>query len=253
MSKKRGLILLIIGILLCSLFVPCLVVVLTEYNQTNRLIQAIKSENVSEVKEVLAEGTNPNRTDIMPSAFWSLFETTPQRPLTVACTVGNLEIVRLLIDHGATAEYREETGFSPLRATLLYYQPDDPKIVELLLSNGASIDHEEGEFPAFYAARMVPREYDVHKANGTVFVGGYDEESAVGITEIVATLSSVHGIDSTDSTGKTLLMIGVKSENTYLVQHLIEKGCDLSIVDNAGRTAWDYAQITGNQEIIGLF
>lgn len=252
MNKKHVPILVVLGVLLVALFVAILGNRFIEFNETGRLIEAIKTENVSQVKEILEDGVDPNKTDVTPNVVWSLFETTPQRPLTVACTIGNIEIVRLLIDYGATAEYREETGFSPLRATLFYYQPNDSEIIELLLSNGASVDDREGEFPAFYAAKMAPREYDVLKANGTVFAGGYDERTAAGITEIVARLSSVHGINSADSTGKTLLMIGVERENIHLVKYLIEGGCDLSVVDNAGRTAWDYAQITKNEDIIEL-
>ena len=95
----------------------------TRWYKTEKLIQAITSENIELVNLLLAEGADPNRTDIPASWLWTLLEMSLKRPLAVACKTGNLEIGKLLIDYGATAEPIDGTGFSPLRETLCFYHP----------------------------------------------------------------------------------------------------------------------------------
>ena len=245
-----------------KIYVSCLVSLLiiaalgiwaAPYRNADKLIKAIEVRDVYKVEQLLASGTDPNHnTSVKSNLLSTLFDIVPQRPLAAACSTGDLEIVRLLIDHGATAESIDGYGWSPLRETLFYYQPDDLEIIRLLLENGADASAAEAdELPVFSAARMVPRVYDPSKANGTVFATGYDEETAKGITEIVALLwddSSVH----TGPGERTLLMYAVMQENTYLTEYLLSKGCATDITDYHGKTAFDYALESGNEAIIAL-
>lgn len=221
-----------------------------KYHQANRLITAINNEDVATVEELLENGVDPNQTDVPPSFCWSFFEFSARRPLAEACSTGNLEIVSLLVEHGATAEYIEHTGWSPLRETLFYYQPDDVQIVEMLLQNGADADVVEDEGVAFVAARMTPKVFDKEKTNGTVFAGGYDESTGKGITQIVQMLLGDGDINATNTHGETLLMISAKKENICLARWLIEAGADPAKVDNKGNTAMDYAELSGNEQLI---
>ena len=189
-------------------------------NQSNALISAIKNEDIETALTLLEDGVDPNQTDVTPGWFWSFVEYAPRRPLSEACESGNLEIVQLLIDYGATAEVREGTGWSPLRKTLFYYQPDDVEIVRLLLENGAKIDCEEASaLPMFWAASMQPKVYDKNKINGTVYAGGYDKETAESITEIVKMLMVEESKDERGYGIKTLLIIAVTKENIPLTNY----------------------------------
>lgn len=223
------------------------------YYRTRELLQAIECENVYKVKELLDAGIDPNMTDVSPSKFWDFLETSPNRPLTIACRTGNIEIVELLIEYGATAESIAGTGESPLREVLFYFQPDDVEIVKLLFENGASAEAEYGENMVYVAAQMVPRVYDKTQADGTVFVGGYDEITAKGITEIIDILIVNGGnANYVDGTGKTVLMISVERENLYLTEYLINIGCETSVTDKQGKTALDYALELDNEELISI-
>lgn len=223
------------------------------HRQTKQLLQAIKSEDIGKVKELLDRGVDPNKTDVEPILLWSLLETSPNRPLTIACGTGNAEIVKLLIDYGATAEANETTGYSPLRKTLFYFQKDDPEIIDILLQNGAQTNETDaGVEIVFIAAQMSPRVYDKEKANGTVFCSDYDETTAIGITKIVCMLLDERSVDITTNSGETLLMFSVQKENLYLSKYLISAGCDASKADINGNTALDYALKTGNEELIML-
>lgn len=221
-------------------------------NNISNLLDAIEREDVSCVQAILEDGTDPNETNIAPSIIWTFLETSPKRPLTVACSTGNLDIVKLLIEYGATAEPQENLGYSPLRKTLFYYQPNDLEIVRLLLENGADADEIDGEKLVFLAAKMMPKKFDKNKTNGTVFKDGYDDETAKGITEIVKLLLDEQAVDSTSYGGKTLLMLAVQKENLCLVQYLLSIDCDIDIKDLSGKTAYDYAIQSGNRDIIAL-
>ena len=221
--------------------------------KTRALIKAIENDDVQTVRMLLEEkGVDPNKTSVTPSVFWCLLEYAPRRPLSVACREGNLEIVKLLIEHGATAEEVEYTWFAPLRATLFYYHPDDVEIVKILLENGAeTVDFEEGDV-VFQAAKMTPKVYDKNMTNGTVYAGGYDEETAKGITEIVKILLGERSVDIKDCSQRTLLMFAAQEGNLFLAEYLISEGIDTHCMDDYGKTAYDYAVEAGHNDLIAL-
>lgn len=250
MKKKK--LLLPISLLLILFLIVCIAFAIFSKTDSQKLIDAIEQGETQKVEQLLEDGINPNATNIKPNVFWSFLETTPQTPLAVACRKGDLGMVELLLKYGATAEYIQGTGWSPLRETLFYYHPDDVEVVKLLLKNGADSNISEDELPVFVAADMVPKVYDSSKQNGTVFAGGYDEKTAKGITEIVMILLDERSVNAISKSGETLLIKAVKKENVYLANYLITQGCDATIKDAYGKTALDYAKENGNDKIIEL-
>ena len=217
-------------------------------------MKAIEKEDVPTIKTLLDSGVDPNQPDIKKEYWplWSFLETSPRMPLSVACGTGNLEMVELLIEYGAEAGYVEHTGWSPLRETLFWYDPNDVQIVQILLNHGADCHFIEDELPVFVAARMRPQIYDREKTNGTIFSGEYDEETAQGITEIVKLLIGDISINTTTSMGESLLILAVQQENVFLVNYLISVECDIHTKDAKGNTALFYAQQSGNEELIQI-
>ena len=132
---KKGL--LSITVVVIIILAVTLCIRISPFPKANKLLKAIQSQDVALAASILAEGVDPNQTDVPPSRLWSIWEFTADRPICYACANGDLEMVKLLIDYGATAEYREYTGWSPLREALFFYDANDLKIVELLLENGA--------------------------------------------------------------------------------------------------------------------
>lgn len=224
------------------------------YIHAKKLIQAIETEDVAKVQELLENGVDPNVPSFRPSWVDVLLEGSPERPLSIACRKANLEIVKLLIEHGATAEPNPDTGWCPLWKTIRSFQPDDVEIVSLLLENGADpINVGTYEDPGpLVAAKMRPLKYDETKANGTFFGKEYDEETAKGITEIVRMLLGDQSINIRNGYDQTLLVISVQKENLYLAEYLLSAGCDTSLKDYYGKTALDYALESGNEDLIAL-
>lgn len=219
---------------------------------TERLLKAIEDDDVATAKALLDDGLDPNRPNVDPGLLWVFLEYAPRRPLEVACKYGNIEMIRLLIDYGATAEEIEGMDWSPLRQTLFHFDPDDVEVVKLLLANGAEPDVlESDELPVFAAAQMRPW---ATNPDTSKYIKKYDEAIAKGITEIVILLLGDTSIDDTkySSMDRTLLIHAVVNENLYLAEYLISQGCDLTITDCHDKTAMDYAIESGNEEMITL-
>lgn len=217
---------------------------------TKDLFLAIENEDTFRVEQLLKEGTDPNMRKVPASKLWTFLEYSPDCPLSIACKTGNYEIVELLVTHGAMVEPLTEAGFTPLQATLLYYQPDDLEIVSFLLINGAKTEWSQNEKAVVTAARMKPCVYDKTKANGTVFSSEYDESTAIGITKIVGMLMNVTDID--DETSTALLTASIQQENLFLTRYLLTKGCDPTKTDANGKKPLDYAAETMNTELIRI-
>lgn len=214
---------------------------ISPFKKTAKLLDAVKSRDVALVSQLLDEGADPNQTDIPPSRAWSFLEITAHRPIYYACANGDLEIVKLLIDHGATVDYQDNTGWSPLRGVLFRYDANDIEIVKLLLENGADPEWmESGNNSIFAAADMRPYSSD----------GNYDPEIARGITAIVQVLLGDRPVDMRGENGMTLLMVASRRGNISLVQYLIEHGCNPNLTDYQGKTAADYATASGAEDIL---
>ncbi len=253
-NKKKLIILafLLIFIVVLSIFWN------TPYRKAELLVKAIKEEDCEKVEKLLISGVDPNLTTTSDITEFILnaLESTGERPLSVACDVGNLEIVQMLIDYGATAEPYDKCGWSPLNQTLFHYQPEDEAIVELLLKHGADIN-EDNSFgqPIFYAAEMIPKKYDRKEDNRVYYIDGYDAEVAEGIANIVKMLLEYGSFDvnlKSSYNDSTLLIAATKSGNLCLVKYLLSMGCDATEKDNANKTALDYAVQSNNKDIIAL-
>ena len=263
-SKRYWLSMIVFALVLAVVFALVLAVVFgiwyIPYHRSEKLIKYIEKQDAGTVEEMLRSGVDPNVPTGPYEGGWkywnTLLENAPRTPLAAACDTGNLEIVELLLSYGASPvlTQHEDLDWSALSATLFYFQPDDVEIVKLLLENGVDPDCDEyfGEMPVFMAASMTPKVYDATKANGTVFASEYDESTAKGITEIVLLLLGDESVNVTTPSGQSLLMLAAKKGNRYLVNALMEKGCDKTMVDTYGKTALDYAKEGENQEVIDL-
>lgn len=216
------------------------------YQKASDLTEAINAQNIDLVNQLLAEGVDPNQTNIPASGVWSFWEMSADRPICCACYNGNLEIIKMLIDHGATVDDQDNTGWSPLREVLFFYDSDDVEIVKLLLENGADPELIESDYNSIFAAAdMYP--YSRENKNRS-----YESKTAEDITTIVQLLLADRSVNIQTEYGKTLLMLAAKRGNLHLVQYLLESGCDPTMTDWEGKTAADYAIAAGAEEVVDI-
>jgi ankyrin repeat protein/tetratricopeptide (TPR) repeat protein len=138
-------------------------------------------------------------------------------------SLGNSDIARVLLDHGANIEARNKDGYSAL-----FLAADQPVgITQLLVDHHANVSAtaNDGSTPLHMAASK-------------------------GRADIAAILLS-HGASATvpDHSGATPLHRAAESGNAELVQTLISHGADVNAKDNKGHSVLKYAKESHKRDV----
>lgn len=176
-------------------------------------------------------------------------------PLLLAAQAGSLETVRLLLDHGA--EINVETGagqghfnWSPLSAAV---NANTREVVDLLLSRGADPNLPNGA-PLGLAANKRNREMIRLLLEHGASAG---KEHALRLMALHGDVEAVrllldHGADVNDPTvtnGWTALKEAAWGEEVgkqlRVIQLLLERGADPTVIDDQGWTAAQWAEHRG--------
>jgi len=179
-------------------------------------------------------------------------------PLHLASDKGHLEVVRVLLEHGADVEAQNEDKLTPLHRAS---RSGRGEVVRVLLEQGA-------DGAAFDRNRMTP----LHWAS----FGGYVEVTRIllerskdaaakdkngwtplhwaafeGRVEIVRILLK-HGVDATvrDKAGRTPLHRSSSEGHLQVTRVLLEQGVDTTAQDMDGRTVLHRASIGGHVKIV---
>ena len=110
---------------------------LSEYGAVIGLIPAINSGNIERVKSLISE---------------EIDQDSKNAALQEACSAGQLDIVKFMIENGADVNAKNNSGGTPLNVAS---QGDNRDIVELLIENGANINNKNnnGLTPLHQASR----------------------------------------------------------------------------------------------------
>ncbi|HWK55216.1 MAG TPA: ankyrin repeat domain-containing protein [Hyphomicrobiales bacterium] len=159
----------------------------------------------------------PPRNTPYDRAYDKPFLTTGTTPLLRAAYGADLDMMELLLSHGADAALANKYGFTPMLSLLTTgntrgrdkTQGNVIKGIDLLLAAGASLDD-------------VGVVYDFTNSAGFNEIGGYE--------------------------GESLAHIATRLEWADVLSHLVERGADLQAKDAMGYTPLDYA--TGEAPIL---
>jgi len=169
-----------------------------------------------------------------------------QRPASVA----------LLLAKGADPNLPGRSGVTPLAAAAF---AGNDRIVEALLARGAAADVLDGtgKTAITYAAargfapivrRLIDAGVDVKRAYGNdltalMWAAGHEDGVGARAAREVATLLLDAGapIDAGDNLGRTALMIAAELGHAAVVEELVGRGADRTIVDKGGKRALDLA------------
>lgn len=105
------------------------------------LVKAVEARNLEEVHRLLDAGADLNaRVEGLT-------------PLHVAAREGGLDITRLLVEHGASVNARDDSNWTPLHRSSAW--KDQPEITIFLLNKGADVNarSDEGWTPLHLAAQ----------------------------------------------------------------------------------------------------
>ena len=131
------------------------------YDQNKPLFEAIKSDNIDLVRTLLREGIDDDEGDVKKRI--TFYNTNAEdengiTPLIEATLLGNVQLVNLLLLHGARAQPLLPFRHTPLRAACL---TGNVQLIKLLLEKGAdpNAKSEGGRTPLMGACYLRPQ-YD---------------------------------------------------------------------------------------------
>eukprot|EP00826_Nyctotherus_ovalis_P009373 TRINITY_DN12470_c0_g3_i1.p2 TRINITY_DN12470_c0_g3~~TRINITY_DN12470_c0_g3_i1.p2 ORF type:complete len:192 (-),score=30.99 TRINITY_DN12470_c0_g3_i1:33-608(-) len=115
------------------------------------LITAVKQQNYNKVKELIKHGANVNSFEFAPNSTRS----TPQQAslLHIACTLADLQMVKLLLDLGTDVDALDESGMTPLYCAV---RKGCVEVCECLIKAGADFEHRDPQLrtPLYYASSL---------------------------------------------------------------------------------------------------
>ena len=282
--KKKLIIALIIVLVPVLIWLFFYIPQIPDYHYSKKLVSAIREENIVEVQRLVEEKPTCINTvpTLLPKIFYSLADVpAPKYPLGEACLVGNVEIVEMMVEHGADVNLDHISKFgstlSPL--SLTYFQkPKNWYNTSLyLLENGASLDYkshhsEDNVLIDIVASRPGKISVEEGEEDNTEVVLSFhyalencdhskinwmrviSQSVIYDRIEIVKLLLDDGYCDVNDtSVGMTVLMFAARSSTPEMVKLLLDYGADKSIKTSDGKTAYDYAVENGKgEEMISL-
>lgn len=221
------------------------------------LISAVAANNVTGVSRALREGADPNAVDD-PAPY-------RRRPaLSIAAKAGSTQIVKLLLDAGASPDVAEWSEWTALRAAASHGHAD---VVAMLLDRGAdpnsARDRQSVIREALGAARHRPKPTSEDTISTLLERGAKcstrEEHLIVDAVEHRAAPSLLrllldHGEDANQrrSDATPVLVIAARRSNPAAVDILIRHGADVDATDAQGRTALMHAVERGRTEIVNI-
>ncbi|XP_071098534.1 serine/threonine-protein phosphatase 6 regulatory ankyrin repeat subunit A-like [Haliotis cracherodii] len=144
-----------------------------------------------------------------------------------ACEAGDLSIISMLFDQGASVNMTSSDGYTPLHSSCGY----NPKVVSLLLEKGASVNH----------CSNVKGDTPLHKA------------AVWGSTKCVDMLLKAGAdVKVQNNIGDTPLHAAAGRGSKECVDMLLKAGADVNVQNNAGDTPLHAAAGRGSPECVDM-
>jgi len=166
---------------------------------------AIRHERINVAKFLLSRNANIDARERFIGGFTPLHE--------AICSQHSMELVQLLLDHGATIDSKDDDGLTPLYRACTFYK-SDYEVVKLLLQRGAVCENKDkrGRTPLVHATLQCN-------------------------LKLMAMLLNAGGrIDSKDNEGCTPLLRAVQQQKIESVRFLVDHGADILAVCKNGRS-----------------
>ena len=190
-------------------------------------------------------------------------------PLVEACYYGNVQAVETLLNNGADPNYSIRDNWTPIEAAMngTASEEDCFKIMKLLVEHGANVDGYESTEPVLFtlAGRLTLKSDAEHEHemilclldHSAVPTEPVDNQTVLHYaargTDVAFVTALIEDyrldVNAKGFEGQTPLIAALRYKNpsataeqvTAMVQTLIAAGADISVVDDHGKTAYDYA------------
>ena len=266
----------ILEVTLTVLLVVC-IALLTYYfvncYQAKKLVEAIKQKDISKVECIVEKYPRCVNTFPSVSSHWwrAVMGIVADFPLVEACGVGDTEIVRYLIEHGADVNC--DDGYSPLSVTLIGKPEGWHDTFYYLIDHGADLSYVTyyGTTAVEDAVRYKYCKHDVDMDEVCDVVRYLLRHCVIDKQKIADAFCKCVGQDSrsipvmeilmkeghvrVDERGKwdiTPLMYAATHGDAETVKYLLSCGADVDAMDSDGETAIDRAEKNGRTDIVLL-
>ena len=146
-------------------------------------------------------------------------------PLHICALSGHVPTARVLLEHGADLEARDNNGGTPLHLASANHE----EMVDLFLKHGVSVMSTLGDFVGYTALHIA---------------------ALSGKTEIVRLLIVAGSdVNAPDSSGRTPLHLSASLGWVDVVRLLLDNGAELNAVNNFGLTPAAFAKLSGHEEL----
>ena len=222
--------------------------------QTDKVILAASQGKVEVVKEFLKRGVNVNMkgkggSTALLSVLLADDHVVPQQ--------SKIAIVKLLLEHGANADVRDNKQRNPLKCAI---KTKSAEIVKLLIDKIKNLKHQLNT-EKYILEEDVYSSPDVLKllldagANPNITVNTYTPLLKVADVDVAKMLID-HGanVDQCDIFGESPILRAVEKSNYKLVELLLEKGADITLErESNGNSAKIMLQRNPRQILVSPF
>ena len=220
------------------------------------LVWAAEQGDLAAVRSLLANGVEVNTTYDFP-----VFKHVAA--LEAAATSNSLQIVKVLIAHGASVDAMDNYGYTALYLAAVN---DHLDVVQYLVAHGADVNHVSRDKGgdtvlgiAAYAGHLDIVKYLVSAGANINLPDGKDGETPLILANVdnnkfvVQFLVTQHAqVDATDNNGYTALCLAAAYDHLDMVQYLVAHGADVNHVsrDKGGDTVLGIAANNGHLDIV---
>ena len=190
-----------------------ILLIFTIISNATPLHKAVKTINEDAVHTLVESGSDINAQDIHLKT-----------PLHYAASIGRYSLLKYLVEHGAHVHIKDKNH----KTALVYAIEKNHIKVIIYLSKKAN-------------------EQDLPEDDDFLF-----ESARKGDMDYIAYAVSTQNIDKRNINGKTALHIAAEAGQFEAVAFLLRLGANKYILDHDGRTALNYAKLSGNKELFEL-
>ena len=216
------------------------------------ILAAVRASDVNRASSLLEQGANPDTTT---------GDRNSRSLLIMATILGDLEMAKLLLANRASVDQQDADGLTALNWAALRGRT---AVAKLLLEHHASVDMADQQevTPLLYAIGTRNRELSqlllARGANPNV------ESKANKITALLLAVENRDGylagallehgaaVNGSNSDGYSALMAASEAGDLAMVELLLSYGALPELTDHKDRTAENFAQREGHDEIVAL-